>query len=162
MPTSSFRKWLGRCAAGCMVLALSPPAGAKESVIPQAEVPAPVIATLKRQYPAARMLQFELEEEHGTRLYEVKLRDGGRELEAKLTAAGAIVEEEEVITEKDLPEAVRKSLAASSYARAPIKKIERVVHKDRSDQLSFEIKVIDHGKTIELLYDPAGKLLARE
>jgi hypothetical protein len=162
MPTDSFRKWLGRCAAGCMVLALAHPAGAKESVIRQAEVPAPVIATIKQHYPTARMVEFEVEEEHGTRLYEVKLRDGGRELEAKLTAAGAIVEEEEVITEKDLPEAVRKSLAASSYARAPIKKIERVVHKDRSDQLTFEIKVIDHGKTVELLYDPAGKLLARE
>jgi hypothetical protein len=145
-----------------MVLALAHPAGAKESVIPQAEVPAPVIATLKKQYPAARMLQFELEEEHGTRLYEVKLRDGSRELEAKLTAAGEIVEEEEVIAEKDLPEPVRKSLAASSYARAPIKKIERVVHKDRKDAPAFEIKLTDHGKTVELIYDAAGKLLGKE
>ncbi|HNN93596.1 MAG TPA: PepSY-like domain-containing protein [Pseudomonadota bacterium] len=162
MKNRELRKWIGPFVAACAITALAVPAQANESVIAESEVPAPVLAAVKKQYPSARLLKFEVESAHGKRLYEVKLRDGERALEAKLTAQGELLEEEEQITEKDLPEPVRKSLAASPYAKAAIKKIERVVHKDKKDQQTFEIKVTQGNKTVELLYDAAGKLLATE
>lgn len=162
MRLTTLRTWRQSiCAAGLLV-ALASSAYAKESVIAAAEVPAPVLATLKKLYPAAKLDRFELEEENGKRCFEVKLQLGTRVLEAKLSAAGELLEEEEVIAEKDLPEPVRKSLAGSRYAHAKIHKIERVVHKDQADRLTFEVKVIDGGKKVELLYDATGKLLGSE
>lgn len=151
-------------AAACMTAVLAAPVSAKETEIEikEADVPGPVLVTVKRHYPNAKATKFELEEEDGQRLYEVTLHQGGKELEAKLTAQGELVEEEEVITEKDLPDPVRKSLAASRYAKAKIGKIERVVRKDKKAPPTFEIKVTDAGKTVELLYDAAGKLLGHE
>ena len=162
MKTASLTGWIGHFAAACMMFALAVPAQATESVIKEAEVPAPVLAAFKKKYPSAGRLEFERETEHGKQFYEIKWRDGARELETKFTAEGELVEEEEVITERALPEPVRKSLAASAHAKAKIKKIERVTHKDKPEQATFEIKIAEGGKTIELLYDAAGKLLGTE
>ena len=154
-------------AAG-MTLFLVAPVAAKETVIKEAEVPKPVTETLVRQYPAAKVDKFELEEEHGKRLYEATFRDGNRDIEVKLTPQGELVEEEEMIAEKDLPEAVRKSFAGSKYGKSKISKVERVVDlakkdkKDKQDQPTFDIKVTDGGKTVELRYDATGKLLGTE
>jgi uncharacterized membrane protein YkoI len=152
-------------AAAGMTLFLVAPVAAKETVINEADVPKPVTATIVRQYPAAKVDKFELEEEHGKRLYEATFRDGNRDIEVKLTAQGELVEEEEVIAEKDLPESVRKSFTGSKYGKSKISKIERVLDltkKDKKDQPTFDIKISDGGKTIELRYDATGKLLGKE
>lgn len=145
----------------CILLGLVGPAYANETALKENEVPPPVIAAVKKKYPAASLVGFERETERGKTLYEVKLRDGAREIEAKLNAEGALLEVEEVIAEKDLPEPVRKSIAASPHAKSKIKKIERVTHLDKPDQPIFEIKIMEAGKTLELVYDSLGKPVAK-
>lgn len=162
MKTDTLKRWTGQLIVACTVVSLAVPAGAKESTLKEAEVPAAVIAAVKKKYPSANLLKFERESEHGKSLYEVKLRDGSRQLEVKLTPEGTQIEEEEVIPESELPEPVRKSFAASPHAKAKIVKIERVVHSDKKDQPTFEIKLTEGGKSVELLYDSAGKLLVKE
>lgn len=74
---------------------------------------------------------------------------------------GALLEVEEVISEKELPAPVRKSIAASPHAKSKIKQVERVTHLDKPDQPIFEIKVMEAGKAIELVYESMGRRIVK-
>lgn len=153
---------------------------AKDEILKEADVPAPVVAAFKKKYPNARADKFEREPgkgaDKGKTIYEIKFRDGKKKLEIELTPEGAILAEEEVIAKKDLPEAVRKSFAESEYGKAQwkLKQIEKktLLEKtpdkkpdqkpDQKPETIFEIEVAAKGEVMELSYDDAGKLLSVE
>lgn len=143
-------------------LAPAPPAGAKEETIKEADVPAPVLAAVKKRYPAARLLKFEKELENGKTCYEVELREGKKTLEVKLSSEGELQEEEELISLKELPEAVLKGFQASAYGKHKVKKVERVFEANKQAPTKYEVEVADKGKTLEVYFDPEGKLLSTE
>lgn len=171
MRTQSSRKLaVGLSLAAAMLIGLPsvPDALAKDEVLKEADVPAPVMAAFKKKYPSARADKFEREAGKGTEkgktIYEIKFRDGKKKLEVELTPEGTIVAEEEVITKKDLPEAVRKSFAESEYGKAQwkLKQIEKKTQIEGKQATVFEIEVMAKGEVMELSYDDAGKLLSVE
>lgn len=171
MRTQSSRKLVaGMSLAVALVLGPLPAqeALAKDEILKEADVPAQVVAAFKKKYPNARADKFEREAgkgaEKGKTIYEIKFRDGKKKLEIELTAEGAIVAEEEVITKKDLPEAVRKSFAESEYGKAQwkLKQIEKKTQIEKKPETIFEIEVVAKGEVMELSYDDTGKLLSAE
>lgn len=155
--------------AAALLLGLPPvqDALAKDEVLKEADVPAQVLAAFKKKYPNARADKFEREAGKGTEkgktIYEIKFRDGKKKLEIELSAEGALLAEEEVITKKDLPEAVRKSFTESEYGKAQwtLKQIEKKKIEGKPETI-FEIEVAQKGEVTELSYDEAGKLLSAE
>lgn len=171
MKTQSSRKLVaGMSLAAALLIGLPPmrEALAKDEVLKEADVPAQVLAAFKKKYPSARADKFEREAgkgaEKGKTIYEIKFRDGKKKLEIELTAEGALLAEEEVITKKDLPEAVRKSFAESEYGKAQWKlvQIEKKKQVEGKPETLFEIEVAQKGEVTELSYDEAGKLLSAE
>jgi hypothetical protein len=171
MKTQASRRLTVRIASLAALLALSFPGGAalaKDEYLKESDVPAQVLAAFKKKYPNARADKFEREPGKGTEkgktIYEIKFRDAGKKLEVELTPEGTIIAEEEVITQKQLPEAVRKSFAETEYGKGPwkLKQIERKGPPDKKDEVIYEIEVMAKGEVVELSYDPAGKLISTE
>lgn len=133
-----------------------------EDVIAEAAVPKPVLAAAKKKYPGATVLKYERETEDGKTVYEVKMKLGQRQLDAKYTPDGTLVEEEEILREADLPPAVRQAFAKSPHGTATIEQIERIVQVGKNAPPVFEIEVRTNGKKIELLFSEAGAFLGQE
>jgi hypothetical protein len=131
-------------------------AGAQEQTIQQADVPAAVLKAVSERYPQARMTQFQKEIENGRTAYEVGLDVGGKRSEVLLSADGKLLTEEQAITIKDAPEAVRKALLASKYSKATVSKVEKVTEGD--EPATFELVVQQGTVRHELVFTAAGEL----
>jgi hypothetical protein len=131
---------------------------ASEKPIKQADVPSPVLAALQAKYPRAKLVHFAKEVEQGTTLYEAALDMGTSHVEVSVTPEGKIESEEATISMNDLPDAVRKSFAASRYGKATVKRVERVTDAKKSEATTFELVVTQSGKKYELLFDATGTL----
>lgn len=156
------RTWviaLGICIGGSPVLGQ---AHEQEEVIAESAVPKPVLAAVKKKYPGGSVLKYEREVEAGKTVYEAKLKWGERQLDAKYTPEGVLVEEEEILREADLPPAVRAAFAKSAHGKAAIEQIERVTKAGQNTPPIYEIEVRIDGKKIELLYDASGAFLGQE
>lgn len=146
---------------GALFALLCGAAPAAETVIKASEVPQPVMASVKKKYPKAALKGFEKEQDKGQLFYEIKLQDGRRRIEVKLSPDGKIQQEEEVIGDRELPRAVLDAFRASEYGSLKIKQIERVITSENAAQPGYELEVRRGALTIELLYDGAGKLLSK-
>ncbi len=67
-----------------------------------------------------------------------------------------------MIAFKDLPDAVKKGLARSRFAKAKVLRVERVTAAQRSSAPTYELVVEIDGKKHEVAFDTAGKLLSTE
>jgi hypothetical protein len=147
---------LGLLAASLTVLSTA--AYAAEKKIKKSEVPKAVIEAVEAKYPKAKLKSFEQEDEDGKTLYEIKITVGRDSIEVKVSPEGTILAEERVITMKELPEAVKKSLTTSKYAKAKVRKIEKVTETDKPDEVAYEIHVDHAGKRLELVFSQTGEL----
>jgi hypothetical protein len=147
------------------VFVLTAAAWADEKKISESEVPRPVIERVKKKYPTAKLVAFELETENGKSSYEVKITDGARQLEVVCAPDGKILAEEEKIGIDAVPEKVRQSWKASSkYASWKLQHAERVITDEKADALTYELKVISGtaGARAELTFTADGKLTRTE
>ncbi len=128
-----------------------------ETRVRESDVPTAAIEAVKRKYPNARIEAFTRERDKSQVEYEVTLRDGGRKLDVSLSPEGTILSEEEVISEKELPQEVRKALKASVYGKARIAGVERLITREKNDEPTYEIHVLEDGKKHELVFDKTGK-----
>ena len=67
----------------------------QEATIKQAQLPAPVLAAIRKKYPAAKLLRFTREVEKGKTAYEVLCQVRGRRLEVSFSPEGRVLSEEE-------------------------------------------------------------------
>jgi hypothetical protein len=141
---------------GLVVVLSAATAAASEKSVRRADVPEPVLAAIAARYPSATLTRFAKETERGATLYEVVVDVGSVHAEVSLTPEGKIVSEEATITMKDLPEAVRKSLSASRYRKAEVRRVERVTDANMSKVTAFERMVEQAGKLHELVFDEMG------
>jgi hypothetical protein len=84
------------------------------------------------------------------------------ETELLISPEGKILEEEQIVTEADLPEPVQKALAASKYGKAKVLRVEKVISSDKPRAPSFELVVEQGGKKRELLFSFTGTLTEDE
>jgi len=142
-----------------VVFIFSLSAAASERKIKQSEAPKAVIEAVKKKYPSSRMLEFAEEQDNGKTVYEVKVQDGKSEVDVGLSAEGKIVSEEKRLDPSALPAKVSEAISASKYARWKIERAETVVLNENESGPTYEIAVVQGKNRVELMFDPAGKLL---
>lgn len=117
-----------------------------DETVPVDALPAPVTATLARQWPTAHA---ESASRDGDEL-EVLLADGARRFEAILKPDGSWLETEERVEPSALPQIVRT--AAESRGRV----VRAEVRTTPDGKVDYEVVVHAKGKDLEVHIDGAG------
>lgn len=143
-----------------LVLAVSASAVALagEKSVTRAEVPQAVLRAVEAKYPGAALTGFSREDQDGKTTWEVALTAGQRTLDLELDAAGAILETEETLAAADLPEAVKKAVAASRWAKAKVARVEKITRAGRPDA-EWELQLDDAAGRHEAVFSATGRLL---
>jgi uncharacterized membrane protein YkoI len=133
-------------------------ARADEEKVPLDKVPAAVLKAVKGKFPGAEIKQAEKEVEEGKTIYEIGLKEDGRNIDVSATEDGTIVEIEKEVAAKDLPRAVADAVKAK-YPKGTIKKAEEVA---KGEKTTYEVIVAEGSKSREVVLDRAGKILEDE
>ena len=133
-------------------------ASATEKKLTEAEVPRPVVETVKKKYPKAKIVEYELESEDGQSLYEVKLVDGEQKIEVHCTKDGRVSLIETEIALETIPAAVRDALKKSKYADRKLERAEKLTTEDPAAPARYEIYLAAPAGRMKLIYDAQGKL----
>lgn len=168
---------LARLSLASLVLSLSlaaprpARAGGTESACKEADVPKVVVEALAKKYPGSVVKSWAKEEEDKKVAYEAKVeiaskdKDGKeifRKIDAVLSDDGKVLYEEELVVADALPAAVRIAIAASKYAKATVKSIERTILAEKADAATYEIAFELDGKKHEATFDATGKITEEE
>ena len=102
-------------------------ASAKE--VSKHEVPKAVLEAFEKAYPNAKEVEFEKEIFEGKAAYEVEYKENGREYEILYNSDGVILQIEETLDVKALPEPIIQAIS-KAYPKATIEDAERVIKPD--------------------------------
>jgi hypothetical protein len=146
--------------AGMVVLALIFSARADEEKVALDKLPKEVLDAVKAKFPKAELVSAGKEKDNDKIVYEVTLKDGGKNHDVTLTPEGKIVLIEKTIDAKDLPKPVAEALEAK-YPKATIKLAEELIKDDKITAYEMVIVTADK-KTLEVEFDPKGKFVKEE
>jgi uncharacterized membrane protein YkoI len=135
-------------------------ANADETELRKNQVPKAVINAFEKAYPNAKGLEFEEETFDGKAAYEVEYKKNGMEYEFLYSAEGALLQKEEEIDGKSLPEPVAQAIK-KAYPKGEIKEVEQVMKPD-STVTGYEVEIKVADKEVELELDVSGKILKTE
>jgi len=147
-------------AAFLLALTLTGLGLARERPITKANVPMLVLQAVTTKYPGAITNAYAQEQDRGKTVYEVKLSTGEGKVDVTFAKNGYVLFEERLIARQDLPDEVKKALAAR-YAKAVLLKIEKVTIIGKADQPLFKFQMKLANRWRELLLDANGKLYKR-
>jgi uncharacterized membrane protein YkoI len=145
------------------VLALVGLAGvawAEEKKIPLNKVPKAVLDAVKAKFPGAKLTGASTETENNKVIYEVAFTYKDHKYEVECTPDGGFVAIDKQLDVKELPKEVAQTLK-TKYPKAKYDVIEEVTKKDKIEYYEVELTTADK-KKIEVLIDPAGKVLKEE
>ena len=125
---------------------------ASEAKVSFQDLPAAVQASAKRQSKGATVRGYAKEIEHGQTYYEVETKISGRNKDILLDEKGAVVEIEQEMDRKDVPEAVMTGLKKAA-AGGSLQSIESVT---RGQKVSYEAVVQTAGRKHEVAVDQSG------
>ncbi|MBI3838576.1 MAG: PepSY-like domain-containing protein [Planctomycetia bacterium] len=157
------RIWLPAVALLALTV-VSEVARSDESKVPLSEVPKAGLEAVNAMFPDAAIGDAAKETEDGKTVYEVSLKQNGRNIDVTIGADGKIQLVEKEIADKDLPTAVRRTLEAK-YPKATYKIIEEVksIKNDKSTLDFFETLLVTASKEIvEVQITPDGKIKNEE
>lgn len=141
-----------------MILGLAK-AGEKE--LNKDQVPKAVIDAFEKAYPNVKELEFEEETFEGKTAYELEYKKNGIEYELLYSADGALLQKEEEIDGKSLPEPVAQAIQ-KAYPNAEIKEVEKLMKPDGAVS-GYEMEIQAPGsREIELQVDASGNILKTE
>lgn len=135
-------------------------ANADEKELSKSQVPKAVINAFEKAYPNAKGLEFEEETFEGKTAYEVEYKENGMEYEFLYSADGALLQKEEEIDGKSLPEPVAQAIK-KAYPKAEIKEVEKLMKPDGA-VTGYEVDIKEAGKKIELELDVSGNIMKTE
>lgn len=135
-------------------------AQASEKELRKHEVPKPVIEAFEKAYPTAKGVEYEQELFEGKVAYEVEYKDKGREYEVLYDANGVVLQKEEAIDVKSLPEPVVQAIM-KTHPKAKLKEAEKVTKPDGTIA-GYEVEIKVGGKEFELELDASGTILKSE
>jgi hypothetical protein len=128
-------------------------------------LPAAVEAAVKALFPNAVIEKSEKEEEK-VEMYEVNVKDAGKESDVTLAADGTVVEIETVIDINALPAAAAQTIKAQD---GKVSKIEKIVEQAQLKLVkldtpitAYEAKITKDGKEIEIKVAADGTILKQE
>jgi hypothetical protein len=146
-------------------------AAAADKEVKAADVPKVVADAVAKQYPGGKVTRWTSDTKDGKTTYEAKVeitskdkdkKDVVRTVEADVTAEGKVVAEEEDLKPDALPADVRKAIAGGKFAKAKITRAERMATGEKLEVVQYEVKFDVDGKTFEVTFDAAGKVLEEE
>ncbi len=135
-------------------------ANAAEKELSKHQVPKAVLEAFEKAYPNAKGVEFEKETFEGKAAYEVEYKENGKEYEVMYSAEGSLVQKEEEIDAKTLPELVSQAVM-KAHPKGKIKEAEKVMTPDGT-VTGYEVEIKSEGKELELELDSSGKILKTE
>jgi hypothetical protein len=143
---------------GCLLLVAGIRADDEEKV-PLDKLPAKVTEAVKAKFEGAKLVSASKEKENDKVVFEVQIEHKGSKIDVTLTPEGSITAIEKTIEAKDLPKPVAEALEAK-YPKATYKIVEEIT---KGETITFEILLVTADKkTLEVTFDPKGKLLEEE
>ena len=142
-------------AAACSLIAgLSSAACAKEKPMKLKDLPPAVRTVVEREAGRnGKIRGLDAETENGKTIYEAELTVAGRRKDISIDESGSIVEIEERVALKSLPDAARAAFEKAA-GKGKVIKVESV--SDGKQVLAYEADVRVNGKTTEVRVDPLG------
>jgi hypothetical protein len=131
--------------------------GAGEEKVALDKVPAKAQEALKKLAGSAKITEVSKESEGGMDVFEAKWTIDGRLHEAAVAADGTLVDTEEQMDVKDVPEAVRKAAAAQFPGVAADK-----VTYTKAVKIIYEAEAKVDGKDREVKISPTGEVAKHE
>ena len=141
------------CSGALLVWAGTTFASAQEQTIKCDKVPAAVHTAFQTAYPKATIRDCSKEVEKGRVAYEISSTEDKTRRDILYYEDGAVVVVEEAIPAGDLPEPVRLAISKKFPGRS-ITLAERLTH---DSTVTYEIRLKQRGKLLELVFDPDGK-----
>ncbi len=139
-------------------------ARADEEKIPLDKLPKGVVENVKKRFPNAKIEGAAQEKEDGKTVYEVTLKEGGKNIDVSFSAEGVMTLIEKEVDAKDVPKAVTEGVEAK-YPKATWKMIEEVIKvadgKETLDYYEFHGTTADK-KGIEVEVGTDGKIKKEE
>jgi hypothetical protein len=136
---------------------------AKAEKLTADKIPQKVMKTIKDRFPDAKITSAEKETAEGTVVYDIELTHKGRKYEMDIKEDGTLIEIEKQVDEKDLPEAVKKALAAK-YPKAElddIMEVNKVKDKKETPDHYEIVLVTADKKKLEVTVSLDGKSIKR-
>ena len=135
-------------------------ASASEKELKKDQVPKAVIAAFEKAFPNAKELEFEEALFDGKTTYEVEYKKDGKEYEFLYSTEGVLIQKEEDIDVKTLPDPVIQAIL-KAHPKAKIKEAEKLMKPDGT-VTGYEVEIKVAGKELELELDVNGKILKTE
>ncbi len=127
----------------------------QETVVTLAETPAMVQTAINKAVGGATVDEIDVEREDDITVYEASWKVDGVEHEVSVDSSGHVLETERVVSREAVPAAVRSAVTKHMPADAnPEFELKSV--------MLYSVAAIVEGKEIELLIDPAGRLMELE
>ncbi len=140
------------CAAGLML--------GVSNVEASRSCPSPVRNAVQKAYPGAKIASCKREKAEGSVQYEVKVtKHGSRNTEIDVTPAGEILQTEEQVDLKSVPELVAKGFAD----KYPTMKFDRAEKQTgREGKVTYELAFTDKMKKHEATFSEDGAFIEEE
>ncbi len=135
-------------------------AHASEKEVSKDQVPKAVLEAFEKAYPNAKEVEFEQGMIEGKAVYEIEYKENDREYEILYDADGEVLQKEESIDVKALPEPITQAIA-KVYPNATIEEAEKVMKPDGT-VTGYEVEIKSEEKKFELQLDTFGKILKTE
>ena len=135
-------------------------ANASETELTKQQVPKAILDAFEKAHPNAQEVEFEKEMVEGKAVYEVEYKENGREYEILYDSDGVILQMEETLDVKALPEPIVQAIS-KAYPKATIEDAEKVMKPDGT-VIAYEVEIKTEGKKLELELDADGKILKTE
>ena len=120
------------------------------------EVPKPAVKAVQDRFSKATIRYVE-RETNGD--YEFAMKEGDKLFDVGVSAAGKLLNIKEELGEDKLPKAVKDGLL-KQFPGAKIVETEKVIVIDgKKEQVTYELKIKADNKTLEAVFDEAGKYL---
>ncbi len=139
----------------CLSLTIVSMAGAQETRIARADVPAPVLAAFVKSFPKAKIVGYAKEVENGKTLYEIESKEGTMTRDASFNPDGTLAVLEESLPESDLPKPVADALK-KNHPKAQLVLAERVTE---GKKIFYELHLKQDGKSHEAKFNPDGTVM---
>jgi uncharacterized membrane protein YkoI len=131
---------------------------AGEEEIDVKDLPQAVLKAFQKAYPKAEIKVASKEDEDGQIVYEIESVDGKQVRDILYSAEGAVLEVEEAILFKTLPEAVQKTIN-DRYPEAEVEKAEKIT---KDGVTNYEVVIENDDETMEIKLDAQGKIVKSE
>jgi hypothetical protein len=139
---------------------------ADDAKVPLEKLPKAAADAVKKRFPKAEIVSaskdLDIERLAEVDLYQIRLKDGGQAVNVSFTVGFGITRIGREVPAKDLPKDVSEAIK-KGYPKATIKKAEEVSKGKDLVETAYEVLLVTKGKkTVEVVFDPKGKVLKTE